>query len=190
MTDPQYRPLPRDQRPVATVVAVGAFAVLCLLGLIFGLRGLFAPVGESGGPQQRAAATAKRPVPRTSPGGDGSSKAAPPPAEGTAFSSPSGNIRCLVGPAQARCDISDRAWQPPTKPSSCTQTWGQGLRLTATSAQPVCADDALGGGARLAYGQSVSSGQFRCSSGQDGVTCRHGPSGRGFTISRSAYTLR
>ncbi len=193
MTGPDLAGLPRHQRPMATVVAVGTFAVLCLLGLVFGLRGLFAPFGSgpAGSPEPAAATSPntgdRQPQPAASRRSAGPG---PGPAEGATFSSPTGNIRCALTTEDARCDISDRAWQPPARPASCALTWGKGLRVTATSAQPVCAGGRVTGGAPLAYGRSVASGDFRCSSGRDGVTCQHRPSGHGFTISRTGYTMR
>lgn len=37
----------------------------------------------------------------------------------------------------------------------------------------------------LAYGESVTEGDFTCTSEQDGMYCRHDPSGNGFSLARA-----
>jgi hypothetical protein len=124
--------------------------------------------------------------------GDG----ATPPAdlevtELTGFSSPSGNIGCLIDRESVRCDIAERDWEPPPAPADCELDYGQGVRLTAGStAELVCAGDtALGGGTTLAYGDSIAAGLLRCESSRAGITCRDVESGRGFSIARESYQL-
>lgn len=112
-------------------------------------------------------------------------------AELTGFTSPSGNIGCILDAEHARCDIAERDWAPPPPPSDCPLDYGQGIVVQpGRGAWFVCAGDtALGGGAPLAYGRSVSAGVLRCDSAESGMTCRDVEDGHGFTISRQGYQL-
>lgn len=128
----------------------------------------------------------------TSTGEDG----APPAAdrevtELTLFASPTGNIGCAIEPSDVRCDIGDRDWSPPPKPSGCSGDYGQGITLS-TGAAPefVCANDStLGGGDVLDYGQSIAAGLLRCESAATGMTCTDTETGRGFTLAKEGYEL-
>ncbi|MDA4110354.1 DUF6636 domain-containing protein [Mycolicibacterium holsaticum] len=105
------------------------------------------------------------------------------------FTSPSGNIGCIMDSTQVRCDIRERDWAPPPPPPDCPLDYGQGLTLDA-GASPlfVCAGDtALAGGGPLGYGQSTSAGVLRCDSAMSGMTCRDVETGQGFSISREGY---
>jgi hypothetical protein len=52
----------------------------------------------------------------------------------------------------------------------------------------VCHGDSLISGApALAYGQSASSGPYRCDSATTHVTCRHTGTGDGFHLAREFY---
>jgi hypothetical protein len=109
----------------------------------------------------------------------------------TGFTSPSGNIGCLIDRKSVRCDIAKRDWNPPKAPASCKLDYGQGITLTAGAAPEfVCAGDtALGGGEELAYGESIAAGLLRCESEEAGMTCTDSETGRGFTIAQEAYEL-
>jgi hypothetical protein len=184
--------VPPEQRGTISALAVGGFAVLCTVGLILGLRGLFAAPGSepdaagsasasrgkaTGAVKPRAAAPAPTVAGATQPG------------DLTGFSSPTGNIRCTISADDARCDIRDRGWRPPPRPASCQLEWGNGARVTGAGAELACAGDPVGGGPALDYGRAITRGPFRCTSDQDGVTCEHTPSRHGFTLSRSRYDL-
>ncbi|MED5815298.1 DUF6636 domain-containing protein [Mycolicibacterium sp. 050232] len=111
--------------------------------------------------------------------------------EPTAFSSPSGNVGCHLDSSMARCDIRDRSWAPPLRPASCAFAYGQGMTLRpGRPAEFVCAGDtALGPGAELGYGDSITAGTLRCESADTGITCRDTKTRHGFAISRQAYHL-
>ena len=122
----------------------------------------------------------------------------PPPADvqvsgQTGFSSPTGNIGCLITKRQVRCDVSERDWKPPKRPADCPAEvdYGQGIQLRAGGTPEfVCAGDTvLGGGDELAYGQSIAAGLLRCESEESGMSCRDVESGRGFTLSKESYEL-
>ena len=109
----------------------------------------------------------------------------------TGFTSPSGNIGCVIDPVSVRCDIRDRDWDPPEAPSSCELDFGQGIMLEAgASPDFVCAGDTtLESGPELPYGQVLGAGLLRCESETSGITCRDIESGRGFTLSKQRYKL-
>ena len=122
----------------------------------------------------------------------GASASAPSAASGqadtfTQFQSPSGNIGCAIGrQGGVRCDIRNRDWSPPPRPASCMLDWGFGLTLERRGrARFVCAGDTvLGQGRRLAYGESIRRGRFRCVSRQTGMRCVNRRNGHGFVLSR------
>jgi len=108
------------------------------------------------------------------------------------FTSPSGNIGCMLSEDLLRCDVAERDWSPPPRPADCPDFtgYGQGIMLRPTgSASFVCAGDtALGGGPALPYGQFQAGGGMSCNSEPSGMRCSNSD-GHGFTISRQAYTL-
>jgi hypothetical protein len=107
------------------------------------------------------------------------------------FTSPSGNVGCIVDSTYVRCDVSERDWSPPPRPADCEFDYGQGLSLSrGEQAAFVCAGDTtLGGGEPLDYGQSVTAGLMVCDSAESAVTCRDTGTGHGFTIAREAYRV-
>ncbi len=111
----------------------------------------------------------------------------------TGFTSPSGNIGCMLDSSYVRCDIQQREWSPPPRPSDCPDFtgYGQGIGLSAGQRpQFVCAGDtAYSNSVALAYGDSISAGVLSCASSESGITCRDTGSGHGFMISREAYQL-
>ena len=105
----------------------------------------------------------------------------------TGFQSPSGNIGCVIGRrGGVRCDIRNRDWSPPPKPASCQLDWGFGLTVERRGrGRFVCAGDTtLGQGRRLAYGDTIRRGRFRCESTRRGMRCVNRFTGHGFTLSR------
>ena len=111
----------------------------------------------------------------------------------TSFTSPSGNIGCYLDTDTVRCDIAERDWTPPPRPVSCPDAvdFGQGVTLSVgRSATFVCAGDtALGAGAPLAYGDTITAGTIRCTSLPTGIRCRDFAHGGQFVIAREAYEI-
>ena len=107
------------------------------------------------------------------------------------FISPSGNVGCILDTDYARCDIVDRDWNPPPRPADCEFDYGQGIGIASgEKAAFVCAGDTtLGGEKALAYGQSITRGQLRCDSSENGISCRDAGTGHGFSIARQVYQL-
>jgi hypothetical protein len=105
----------------------------------------------------------------------------------TGFQSPSGNIGCVIGRrGGVRCDIRNRDWSPPPKPASCQLDWGFGLTVGSRGrGRFVCAGDTtLGQGRRLAYGDAIRRGRYRCVSRRSGMRCTNRRNGHGFSLSR------
>jgi len=90
-----------------------------------------------------------------------------------------------------RCDIRERDWSPPPKPSDCPTAWGQGIQLSVGQpADFVCAGDtALTTGNPLAYGDKMVAGSIECTSSPAGITCWDFVYGGEFSIAREAYHL-
>ncbi|MFG1602429.1 DUF6636 domain-containing protein [Actinoplanes sp. NPDC049265] len=104
------------------------------------------------------------------------------------FTLPSKNIGCLVTAESARCDITEKTWEPPAKPADCEQAWGNAVTVTAEGATVTCAGDTvLGATEILGYGKAVQVGEFVCTSATAGIRCTHVPSGHGFTLARATY---
>jgi hypothetical protein len=111
----------------------------------------------------------------------------------TGFTSPSGNIGCMIESTYVRCDIAQRDWSPPSRPPDCPTVtgYGQGIELSAgRRPQFVCAGDtAYSNADPLAYGDSISLGVLRCTSAESGINCLDTGTGHGFSISRQGYQL-
>ncbi|MFZ5869563.1 MAG: DUF6636 domain-containing protein [Actinomycetota bacterium] len=184
MSSPFDGPQRPASRRTTTIVTVSFAALLCVVGLVLAYRsltGVAEDVDLGAPPSLPPSLTEQEPV---APGTQ-----APAPAEDrVAFSSPTGNIGCVLSSAGARCDIAERAWEPPAKPEECQANWGQGLVVGEAGTQFVCAaDSALGAPDVLAYGTELVRGEYRCRSEQDGMRCS-GPGG-GFVIARAGYQL-
>lgn len=113
--------------------------------------------------------------------------------ESTFFTSPSGNISCLLDAESVRCDIKERDWSPPARPSSCNENvgFGQGI-LLAAGQEPefVCAGDTtFGAGEPLAFGDTLVAGTIECSSEESGIQCWDTQYGGEFTLAREDYDL-
>lgn len=109
------------------------------------------------------------------------------------FTSPSGNIGCMIDSSSVRCDIRYRTWSPPPKPADCEwmMDYGQGIVLTVGQpARFVCAGDtALAGGPPLAYGDKITKGSLECESKTSGMSCWDLVHGGSFEISQDNYQL-
>jgi hypothetical protein len=97
-------------------------------------------------------------------------------------------------PDEARCDINQRSWSPPPRPSSCSTVvdFGQGLAVAPTGiARIVCAGDTTRDPRYppLPYGTDSVRAGFICQSRTGGMTCRNVGSGHGFFISAQSYRL-
>jgi hypothetical protein len=115
--------------------------------------------------------------------------AAAPASAATFFHSPSGNIRCVIDRTSfTRCDITHREWSPPRKPGSCEFDWGNSLAVGLRGrGHFICVSDAVEAGRRLAYGEAIRRGRFRCRSRTTGMRCVNARNGHGFALSRQRF---
>ena len=107
------------------------------------------------------------------------------------FASPSGNIGCYMTVSGVRCDVVQHSYVPPKKPATCAFAWGLSLQVTkAGKGSFRCVSDTVAGSKRiLAYGRSITIGEFRCVSRTTGMTCVDTRTGHGFELSKVAYRL-
>jgi hypothetical protein len=112
-----------------------------------------------------------------------------------AFTSPSGNIACLVTDAfieRVSCWIGDKDWtiDQPDDPDCADADWGNAVDLGTDGPSFPCYTDFIWvpDADPLDYGLTVAVGEFRCESARTGVTCTNGD-GRGFTLARAAVDL-
>ncbi len=107
------------------------------------------------------------------------------------FASPSRNITCQITSAGASCGIAELNQQP-APVEGCDGTTGYVVALDGegqvslpcvpTAEQP---KKAGGGMDVLEYGDSITEGDYTCSSADTGMSCTYDPSGRGFSLARA-----
>jgi hypothetical protein len=110
------------------------------------------------------------------------------------FKSPSGNIGCMIIDGGARCDIRQRNWSPPPRPSNCPNIvdFGQGLAVNASgSGRFVCAGDTVMDPSAqvLPYNTDTVVGDLSCASATNGMTCTNTSTGHGFFIAIQGYRI-
>lgn len=168
---------------MTTFVVVDAILVVTFLVLLALLQPFRSGPGQDG-----AAAT---PEPETTPAA--SAPAAPTDAaELAAFALPSGNIWCEMTPTSATCTILAFTYTAPPLPADCSGTVGNVLQVTAEDgASMACQTGAPAavpeGTPVLEYGSASTVGEMTCHSSRSGATCRHNPSGAGFSVARAGY---
>jgi hypothetical protein len=212
-------PVPRPPAPVTPPLAapvparprrrgLAAAAVVLALLLAGGMALLLRPDPGSGGttstgavptpPASSTASSTAAPTRSAAPTPEDAS--AQPAAEqvvrdfptATGFTTPSGNIACLVLPDGARCDIADKDWgdTEPGRPPDCTQAFGDALEVSGTGRGDfVCHGDTVFGSPTLPYGETIRVGDAECDSRENGVECRVLSTRHGFAMSRTRYTL-
>jgi hypothetical protein len=110
------------------------------------------------------------------------------------FRSPSANIGCMIIDGTARCDIRQRKWSPPARPSGCPNIvdFGQGLIVTRSgSGHFVCAGDTTldPQAPPLVYSTGSRTDGFYCVSASSGMTCENTSTGHGFFIAIQGYRI-
>ncbi len=105
------------------------------------------------------------------------------------FRLPSGNIGCAITEDGVTCGIGSFEYEPPAL-AGCDGRTGVAFRLDAAGAQPLCTTGEVGfGEAReLPYGESITAGEFTCTSSEVGVACRNAL-GQELTLRRASYGL-
>ncbi|HQY33056.1 MAG TPA: hypothetical protein PLS68_03720 [Actinotalea sp.] len=171
---------------MTTFVVVDAILVLTFLVLLVMAVVNAAPPATPGASEETVA-------PETTP--DATAPDAPADAETlTAFRLPSGNIWCAMTETSATCTIVQFTFTPPELPEGCTGTVGNVLTVSATDGPSMPCQTAAVAGAPdgttvLEYGQASTVGEMTCHSSTNGATCRHNPTGRGFSVARGGYTF-
>ncbi|NLE70502.1 MAG: hypothetical protein GX609_00200 [Actinomycetales bacterium] len=172
---------------VIDAILVLTFAVL----LVLQLTG-----SPSGGPTAPAAdATSATPTPSAEPetSPEPSAPTAPEANAGlTEFVMPSGNIWCSMTETSATCTIRSFSFTPPEAPPGCTGVVGPVLTVTAgEGASMPCIPEITPrpDAPVLEYGQASTIGEMTCYSSRNGATCRHNPTGEGFSVARAGYTF-
>ena len=104
-----------------------------------------------------------------------------------AFQMPSGNIGCLFGFRQLRCDILSGLEPEPTE--TCEFDWvGVDLGVTGPAAANCGSDTVYDGDApTLAYGSTWSRGGIVCESDESALSCTNSE-GHGFTLARGSWS--
>lgn len=107
-----------------------------------------------------------------------------------AFVLPSGNIWCEMSDTSATCTILEFSFTAPEVPEGCAGTVGNVLTVTAgEDAGFACVEGspaaAPAGTPVLDYGGGSTIGEMTCLSSQNGVFCRHNPTGTGFSLARA-----
>jgi len=108
------------------------------------------------------------------------------------FTTPSGNIGCIMGGGAVRCDIREKSWEAPPKPSYCDVDWGFGVAVGRKGpANFVCAGDTVfePGEPVLDYGERQIKNRFRCTSKQKGMRCVNTKNKHGFFLSRQTVRV-
>jgi Excalibur calcium-binding domain len=98
-----------------------------------------------------------------------------------AFQSPTGNLRCIIGPIAVTPGVACIAVAE-----------SRGARMKAGEKARRIARRVLGDfpdAKTLRYGRSIRGFGFRCGSRKVGVTCRDGRTGNGFLIAKEGVTL-
>ncbi|WP_103063976.1 hypothetical protein [Actinomyces qiguomingii] len=114
---------------------------------------------------------------------------APAPAEAiemSAFTTPSGNISCVLTDDSVSCTINEHDFIPTD--SSCNDSNAQAFTAsvdTEGQATGSCNIAFSATGASLSYGASAKNDAFACTSSESGVDCWSQVSGNGFQLSRS-----
>lgn len=193
--------LPPPARRPSRRLLVGAVAAVAVAAVTGGFL-VFLPPGGSGGDPGTTTTPSPDPAPTISTAATTSDAPSPTTtgpdpsidvrSEASGFTSPSGNIGCLVAPNSVRCDIAEAQWDPttiPNRPADCVGVHGDSLVLTGTGRPDfIChGDTVFGTGPILDYGKGIRVGDMTCVSRPSGVECQAASSGHGFTMSRSGY---
>ena len=109
----------------------------------------------------------------------------------TEFVLPSSNIWCTMTETSATCTIGTFSYAPPEE--ECAGVIGPVLTLAAGERAAMPCVEAVPprpeGATVLDYGQASTIGEMTCHSSRNGATCRHNPSGMGFSVARAGYTF-
>jgi hypothetical protein len=175
-----------------TFAVIDAILVVTFLLLVILLRP-FSGSTAGAAPSTATTSVSSSPAPETTP-----DSAVPPsptdPTDLTVFRLPSGNIWCEMTTTSATCTILRFTFTPPAPPPGCSGSAGNVFTVVAgheatfacVGGEPPAVPQ---GAPTLEYGQASTVGEMTCHSSTNGVTCRHNPSGVGFSMARAGYRL-
>ncbi|MBE6482297.1 MAG: hypothetical protein E7Z94_08010 [Actinomyces ruminicola] len=106
--------------------------------------------------------------------------------EMTAFTTPSGNISCVLSDDSVSCTVNDYDFIPTD--ASCNNSNTKAFTVSVDAegeAQGDCGIAFSAAGASLNYGASAKNDSFACTSTESGIDCWSQVSGQGFHLSRS-----
>ncbi|WP_136191869.1 hypothetical protein [Actinomyces procaprae] len=106
--------------------------------------------------------------------------------EMSAFTTPSGNISCVLGDDSVSCTVNEHDFVPTD--ASCNNSSERAFTVsvgTSGQAEGSCGTSFSSAGASLNYGASAKNDSFACTSSESGIECWSQLSGDGFRLSRS-----
>lgn len=180
-----------DDPRLRTFVIIDAVLVVTFVVLL--AMQLMAGGGEAPAPPEAepTGSTSDPAEPETTP--EATAPAAPDENQGlTEFLLPSRNIWCTMTETSATCTIRSYSFTPP-EDETCdgevgpvlTVTAGEGASMPCVTTPPPAPE----GAAVLDYGEASTIGEMTCHSSRNGATCRHDPTGEGFSVARAGYTF-
>lgn len=145
-------------------------------------------VSQEAATTQAQAEETSSPTPSPSPTSS-QNLSAPAPGDAiemAAFTTPSGNISCVLSDDSVSCTINEHDFIPTD--SSCNDSNAQAFTVsvgTDGEAEGSCGISFSASGASLNYGASAKNDTFACTSTESGIECWSQVSGNGFRMSRS-----
>ena len=176
---------------MTTFAVIDAILVVTFVLLVILLRPFSG--SKAAAPSASTTSVSSSPAPEMTP----DATVPPSPTDPTdlkVFRLPSGNIWCEMTDTSATCTILRFTYTAPDPPAGCSGTAGNVFTVVAGhEAKFACVGGeppAVPKGApTLEYGQASTVGEMTCHSSTNGVTCRHNPSGVGFSMARAGYRL-
>lgn len=105
------------------------------------------------------------------------------------FSTPTGNIGCILGDLSVQCTVKQHTWKAPPRPPSDVCEWGHSVGIKNSVAQYMCSDTHFIG-PTLEYGTTAVFGRYTCTVARTGVTCREEGRTASFFVSRDEVRLK
>ncbi|MEN5073052.1 hypothetical protein ABE437_04475 [Isoptericola cucumis] len=181
---------PRKRRLSAGWIAfIAVDVVLLVMAVAFAVQ-----IFTSSSPQ--APAESAPPEAAASPTEEATEEPPPEREELARFASPSANITCTMYADGVSCGIAELDQQP-APVEGCAGTTGyvvtvDGEGQVALPCVPADEQPTAAGGDLdvVEYGETVTEGDFTCTSEQTGMSCTHDPTGKGFSLARAGIGTR
>ena len=111
------------------------------------------------------------------------------------FRSPTGNIGCMIATGDypvVRCDLRELTPSNLPAPLDCDLDWGHSFEIGPSDRKGylACVGDTVmdPSAITLSYGETITLGNFSCTSEKTGMTCTN-PAGHGFSIAKAKQRL-